>query len=116
MKQHIKEKWLEALRSGKYKQGKNLLKTEDGYCCLGVLCDLHRKSTKSKRNKWQGSYYNCGNEYTTSFLPRLVQKWAGIDTKEGEFELKNGEKEYLTTLNDQGKSFKQIANYIERYF
>ena len=31
------KKWLEALRSGEYEQGKGFLKTEDGYCCLGVL-------------------------------------------------------------------------------
>jgi hypothetical protein len=34
-------KWLEALRSGKYVQGKNALKREDGsFCCLGVLQDV----------------------------------------------------------------------------
>lgn len=30
-------KWLAALRSGEYKQGKGSLKSHEGYCCLGVL-------------------------------------------------------------------------------
>ena len=34
------KKWVEALRSGKYKQGKYRLKTNDYHCCLGVLCDV----------------------------------------------------------------------------
>ena len=34
----IKEKWLTALRSGEYKQGKYYLKNDNNcYCCLGVL-------------------------------------------------------------------------------
>jgi hypothetical protein len=43
MPKELADKWLEALRSGKYKQGINTLrsrsndKTEYRYCCLGVL-------------------------------------------------------------------------------
>lgn len=39
-KQDKKEflKWIEALRSGKYPQGKNSLQSAKGYCCLGVAC------------------------------------------------------------------------------
>lgn len=36
-------KWLEALRSGEYVQGKGALKAHDNkdrYCCMGVLCDV----------------------------------------------------------------------------
>jgi hypothetical protein len=39
-KEHL-TKWVDALRSGKYKQGVNSLKREDGsFCCLGVLQDV----------------------------------------------------------------------------
>lgn len=36
----FKKKWLEALRSGEYKQGTGFLyeANEDRYCCLGVAC------------------------------------------------------------------------------
>jgi hypothetical protein len=35
----FKAKWIAALESGEYEQGRNSLKTSDGrYCCLGVAC------------------------------------------------------------------------------
>lgn len=34
------EKWVKALRSGKYEQGKSYLKKDNKYCCLGVLYDV----------------------------------------------------------------------------
>lgn len=37
----IQAKWLVALRSGKYKQGRASLRNiNDEFCCLGVLCDV----------------------------------------------------------------------------
>ena len=45
MKQEIKEKWVSALRSGEYKQGKEGLRIYNEFCCLGVLCDLYIKET-----------------------------------------------------------------------
>lgn len=38
----FKKKWLEALRSGEYKQGIGTLYNEHGneYCCLGVACKI----------------------------------------------------------------------------
>lgn len=35
--QELKTRWLEALRSGKFKQGFGQLEDEVGFCCLGVL-------------------------------------------------------------------------------
>ncbi len=32
--------WVDALRSGKYKQGKSVLNESNYYCCLGVLCEI----------------------------------------------------------------------------
>lgn len=34
------QKWIAALRSGKYKQTKGALQTRQGYCCLGVACKV----------------------------------------------------------------------------
>ncbi len=43
----LKEKWLEALKSGNYKKGKNILYNDinNSYCCLGVLCDVTGNKT-----------------------------------------------------------------------
>lgn len=42
MKKEIADRWVAALRSGKYKQGKGELhdKVNNTYCCLGVLCEI----------------------------------------------------------------------------
>ena len=48
-KEHLR-KWVEALRSGDYKQAEGALSRGDSYCCLGVACDIYRKS--AKRGKW----------------------------------------------------------------
>lgn len=43
----VKAKWVAALRSGEYKQGRSYLhyidEGESHFCCLGVLCDLAAK-------------------------------------------------------------------------
>lgn len=44
MKQELKNKWVEALRSGDYQQGRSVLRShDDKFCCLGVLCDIASK-------------------------------------------------------------------------
>lgn len=41
MSKILKKKWLNALRSGKFKQGRAILRNKNGeYCCLGVLCAI----------------------------------------------------------------------------
>lgn len=46
MNAEIKQKWVEALRGGKYQQGKHKLMTQTLhgplFCCLGVLADVTR--------------------------------------------------------------------------
>ncbi len=36
----LRAKWTAALRSGAYQQTRNRLRKTDGFCCLGVLCDV----------------------------------------------------------------------------
>lgn len=41
MAPELKAKWIAALRSGEYRQGRHALRKADGsYCCLGVLCEV----------------------------------------------------------------------------
>lgn len=93
------KKWVKALRSGKYKQGKDRLRTGDKFCCLGVACDLYKKETNKD---YKGS---------RKFLPRKIQKWLKLKSPHGSFGFNT-----LTTINDcEGKTFKQIANIIEKH-
>lgn len=58
MKKEIADKWIAALESGEYKQGQNVLRSDDGfYCCLGVLCELAVKEGVIKPwDEGSGSY------------------------------------------------------------
>lgn len=121
MKPSVKKKWLSALRSGKYKQTQKTLKDSNGHCCLGVLCDIHRLTTKKKGNTWK-KRVNGQLEYHgfSDVLPPIVSKWAGLKDSIGE-PAKNptlrNSLGYLTSLvglNDDGVSFKEIARYIEK--
>jgi hypothetical protein len=40
MDKKLKAKWIGALRSGDFEQGRQRLKCGDSYCCLGVLCEV----------------------------------------------------------------------------
>lgn len=40
MDAQLKQRWIDALTSGEYRQTQDHLKDGNGYCCLGVLCDL----------------------------------------------------------------------------
>ena len=83
MKADVKKRWVEALRSGRYRQAPGKLTDGKGHCCLGVLCDLARREGVIK---WQVGQFNDwraiapGDEYgEASVLPPAVQKWAGLD-------------------------------------
>jgi hypothetical protein len=120
MKPHIKKKWVSALRSGDFTQTTGTLRDVDAegnksYCCLGVLCEIHRKSTKK-------SGWNENDEYCrqVDLLPIEVMSWAGLvadgDIINDEVSVEyKGRWRLLTSLNDDDQlSFKQIATVIDR--
>lgn len=123
MKTAIAKRWVEALRSGKYEQGRRILKNvENEYCCLGVLCDLYlidnNKKWKSK-DTIQGTETLCEKERFA--LPEKVMKWAGLsftgcDDKEVVIS-KKSQTYTLAYANDTEKySFEKIADIIETEF
>jgi len=114
MKQKIAEKWVKALRSGKYKQTKHSLKDDNGYCCLGVLCEISGMGEFKKREELlKNKFYQYITETETDgvVLPALVMSWSGIQSVDGDFRDEN-----LTAMNDCGFSFKKIADIIEKNY
>lgn len=105
----FKAKWLDALRSGEYKQGRGALKVErfhkttgkalkPEYCCLGVACKIVGMSDEKINDATEPSDINGD----TSKIPYLLKENNNIITK-------------LIDFNDTEKlSFKQIAKYIEK--
>lgn len=120
MKKEIKKRWLEALRSGKYEQGKAYLNKDGKLCCLGVLCELAAEEGVVERYEGIDPYdklplvaYGTGER-----LPSVtVQEWAGLPDDYYEayhVPTKKYEGRTLYTMNDTGSSFEEIANVIER--
>lgn len=105
MKPEIKTKWLAALRSGKYKQGKGCLRSgDDKFCCLGVLLDVVAPkgwlSSFHSAKRYHRSSDSIGELPTASFA-RRARLPCGI--------LKD-----LAAMNDNGTRFTTIAKYIEK--
>lgn len=95
MNQQQKDQWLAALRAGQYRQGKGVLKSfDDRYCCLGVaaeVCGIKSISFGYIRQLQPNTY----REHAV-FLPQDIQA-------------------HLAGMNDDGKTFPEIADYIEKF-
>jgi len=119
MREEIKKKWVDALRSGEYKQGRgNLRPTEDTHCCLGVLCDLYKQTRH--RGKWVSNDFDypvfdffIGGKHESNELPPEVIRWAGLTLSNPVIRI-NKKDSSLADLNDSKNSnFKKIAKIIE---
>ena len=128
MNTEVKQKWIGALRSGKYEQGSEKLRSVTGYCCLGVLCDIY---AQEHNTQWefrgdeeinpQSQDYWYFDEHS-EFLPESVMNWAElkthnptvrIDVEDNDDEDNWYYKDELSDINDSGYDFSQIANIIE---
>jgi hypothetical protein len=91
MNMKLKSRWIKALRSGQYRQTITYLGDTRGgkeyNCCLGVLARVAR--LKLNRENESGSWP----------LPDEILDW---DTQR-----------MLSRMNDDGKSFEDIATYLE---
>jgi len=108
MKKEVMEKWVKALRSGDYKQGKGALHSEGKFCCLGVLCEL--SPIEGKIRKYDNTYIYDGRY---GVLPGSVLEWSGVTCSNGETRGHGNNDTSLIHLNDTGNTFEQIADLIE---
>lgn len=99
MDKDIKRRWVEALRSGKYTQGKGKLFEDykNAFCCLGVLCDI------------QGIPRADIGLY--SITPFTMDGVPGFEAIHGV--IPDDVASNLAGMNDKGEDFNVIANYIE---
>ena len=121
-KEELRKKWIEALRSGQYEQGKYCLRDKnDRFCCLGVLCDI------SDLGEWEDLLpdnsisrdYIIEETNDAAMLPERVRDAAGLFTCDGTVRSMKG-RDILGSLslaaaNDQGKTFEKIADMLETY-
>lgn len=117
----FRKKWLEALRSGEYKQISGQLMDVEydeatneyfydnpiGFCCLGVACDIVGHKEELNQFMWDGYPSVCfDREYNNVFkkLPKIIRESSD----------QGGDFTYIVAgMNDDGKSFTEIADWIE---
>lgn len=112
--------WVNALRSGEYKQGREVLMNSAGQCCcLGIACELAVKAgvpleVEEKYDLMQdvnARFYDDKPHYP----PPPVLKWLGLRDDHGTFGGAAESYDCLALRNDQGESFEQIADLIEKH-
>jgi len=118
MRAAIAKEWADSLRSGEYKQGKHVLRSEGSFCCLGVLCDIYR--TKASGG-WNGIRFVAFDGTSSEIeLPLAVRTWAGMQSSNPvnpklflEESRGQGLPATLSDMNDEGATFEEIADLID---
>lgn len=102
----LKREWVKALRSGEYEQAQRAMCVWNGkkfaFCCLGVLADI------SVDGEWElskGVRYEIRGSCSTSMPKHTLRNAVGLSEEDADV---------LANMNDDGKSFNQIAAHIER--
>lgn len=126
--------FIEALRSGEFRQGLSTLagkKARDEhwkYCCLGVACEIAiRNGAVVQVREEEITYGDHVDRFyrlyegTSTVLPAPVREWLGLIADEADPQLLTGfdnmHKLHATNLNDNyGWTFEQIADAFERTF
>jgi hypothetical protein len=128
MNPEVKQKWIDALRSDKYEQGSEKLRSVTGYCCLGVLCDLYSQEHNTQwefrgndeTNLQHQDYWYFGDQ--SEFLPESVMNWAELKTPNPNVRGDGADNEdednwyytdQLSDINDSGYTFNDLSNLIE---
>lgn len=116
MKREFKERWIEALKSGKYKKGSGALRRNfpDGsssFCCLGVALDI------KSPNCWMTGYSGFSEITATGNRPR----WKNFGPSEDgvkldeEIGLECGSSATLAAINDDSNlSFDEVIEFIKK--
>lgn len=122
MNREVKKKWVEALRSGHYHQGREHLRQnyddDYEYCCLGVLCEVEGLMDFDNHKLIRGDIERHikivnGDEYHDQAeiliedeeLPGVILDFFGISADQ--------QKTLIKMNDDQGDNFLSIAKYIE---
>lgn len=112
------EKWIEALRNGQYKQGRDKLAIIDNddddeicYCCLGVACKLKNVSDKELENNVEIAELSKLDPYEefNDLYSDLLELGIPIQLING-----NLPNELIRLNDNEKKSFIEIADWIEQ--
>jgi hypothetical protein len=118
MNPEVKTKWLEALRSGRFAQTRGKLhRKNDGYCCLGVLAEVLGCTWQTVEGKNDGDqmfpFLDGINEAKLGTIDQSEINNILGDTLLQKAALKPRQQSALAEMNDNGRTFAEIADYIE---
>lgn len=103
MKKTIKKLWVQALRSGKYRQGFGSLRTgPHTYCALGVLTRLYANAVHKSFDKVIRHPY--------APLPLAVRQWAGLSRADYHW----GGRTLIERNDHYRTSFETLAKLIDQ--
>lgn len=106
--------WLKELRSGKYQQGIGYLCNDTKYCCLGVGSEVFKTDATIVCTGISGRKFYDGS---SSIAPFYLGEALGLFGSLGESKtsyIYGDKSESLSSYNDQGKTFAEIADIIEQ--
>jgi|SRR6185437_2598790 len=101
----FKARWVEALRSGAFDQTQGTLRDNNGFCCLGVACNIIDHNRWAEENKWGEFFYEfptgekASADWSKEFCDSVGLPYNTMDL--------------LTQMNDNGSTFEAIADFIE---
>ena len=120
------------LESGTREQVANMLRTEQGFCCLGVACDLSGVGEWDDQGPSGLYFYTTPSGANGQVLPVEVMNWLGIDTDDNDNETHlsllsqlildpdedavEGDTETGSNMNDNGFIFEEIAARIRQTY
>lgn len=131
MNSDIKTEWIKRLREPGRKQIEGKLHTRYGQCCLGVLCEIAAEQgvVRVEVDDFGTKRYcavDNNDDQGYALLPVAVAQWAELDDNKDStdpmfIDPTAGEHDWereihLSSLNDSGKTFPEIADIIERKF
>ena len=98
-------RWVSALRYGKHPQARSFLRTDGGFCCLGVGCHVYDpRRWRLFGDQW--SYLGAVGE-----LPHAVVEAFQLRTPDGRYG-PCPEIDSLVSANDRGATFRELADLI----
>lgn len=111
--EQLRTEWIARLRSGKYQQTRSCLHIPgEGHCCLGVACEILVEEGRMTRgpdlelSKPQAMFDGS----STLLSPEAV---TAFGLRDGAGSCAIGERSSLTSLNDYGRTFDEIADDLE---
>lgn len=107
MNKRLLTKWVEALRSGRYKQGRGFLSRDNADCCLGVLCKVAIDEGYPISQVSQSDSSLIEFDGSTRYIPHNTYKKIDLISV---YKIESD----LALMNDRDVPFDQIADYIEK--